>query len=318
MAVQFHDYHPGSASLREAAIAGLSATPKAIAPKFFYDQRGSELFDAICEQPEYYLTRTEERILKDAATEIAALAGGGATLVELGSGASRKVRLLLEGLRPSAYLGVDISREFLLDSTRRLAADFPWLEVHAACADFTAELPLPHVDTGGATLTFFPGSSIGNFDPAHAQTLLAALGRRLPPGSGLLIGVDLIKDRDTLEAAYNDAAGITAAFNRNLLVRLRRELNADIDPERFDHRAHFDAEAGRVEMHLVSRGAQTVHVDGHQFTFDDGESIHTENSWKYSIEGFRELARRAGLTPRALWTDADERFSVHYLETAAA
>ncbi len=317
MAVQFHDYQPGDASLAQAVIAGLSATPKAIAPKFFYDQRGSELFDAICEQPEYYLTRTEERILADAAAEIAALAGGGATLVELGSGASRKVRLLLEGLRPATYLGVDISREFLLESTRRLAADFPWLDVHAACADFTAELPLPRIDTGGSTLTFFPGSSIGNFDPAEAQALLAALGHRLPPGSGLLIGVDLIKDHATLEAAYDDAAGITAAFNRNLLVRMRRELDTDIDPERFGHRAFYNAEAGRIEMHLISHGAQSVHVEGHRFAFADGESIHTENSWKYTVDGFRELARHAGLTPVALWTDPDERFSVHYLETGA-
>lgn len=318
LAVQFHDLHPTSAatSLRDEILMGFRADQKFASPKFFYDQRGSELFDQICEQPEYYPTRTEELILADAAADIAEIAGHEATLIELGSGASRKVRLLLEAMRPSSYLGIDISREFLLESTRRLAADYPWLEVHAACADFSCNMALPDGVCCERPVGFFPGSSIGNFDPQSAENFLRGLHSLLPTGSGLLVGIDLIKDKATLEAAYNDAAGVTAAFNLNLLERLRHELNAEIDPRHFAHQAFFNEELSRIEMHLVSRLPQVVTIEGERFRFQKGETIHTENSYKYTIEGFQALAGRAGFEARSCWTDTDGLFSVHYLERA--
>lgn len=312
-AVRYHDHHPRNASLRDDMLAGLAAAPKRSSPKHFYDAEGSRLFERICEQPEYYPTRTEEAILSGARDEIARLAGPATPLLELGSGASRKVRLLLEALHPSRYLGIDISREFLIDSTRRLAADYPWLEVHAACADFCRPLRLPAAFTRARPLAFFPGSSIGNFEPGQALDFLRHLRRLLPNGSGLLVGVDLIKDRDRLEAAYNDRAGVTAAFNLNLLERVRRELDSDIQPRRFRHRAFFNPVESRIEMHLVSPLAQEVRIEGQRFRFAPGESLHTENSYKYSPEGFQRLAERAGFRREALWMDDERLFSVHFL-----
>ncbi|CAD5108735.1 L-histidine N(alpha)-methyltransferase [Zestomonas carbonaria] len=314
--VHFHDLRhsaPGP-GLRESVLAGFAAEPKWASPKFFYDRRGSELFEQICRQPEYYLTSTEEAILTRAAADIAEIAGHHANLVELGSGASRKVRLLLEAMHPASYLGIDISRDFLLDSTARLADDYPWLDVHAACADFCQPLRLPDDFDSEHPLAFFPGSSIGNFTPAEAVTLLANLHEWLPPGGGLLIGIDLVKDRQVLEAAYNDAAGVTAAFNLNLLERIRHELDSDIEPERFVHRAFFNEHESRIEMHLVSPQAQRVRIEDRRFAFAAGESLHTENSYKYSAEGFRELAGRAGFRPLASWSDPRGLFSVQYLE----
>ncbi len=318
VALRFYDHFeqaPGD-SLREECLHGLACRPKSISPKFFYDQRGSELFEQICRQPEYYPTRTEELILRRAAGEIAEIAGHDANLVELGSGASRKVRLLLEALHPSSYLGIDISREFLLGSARRLAADYPWLQVQAACADFSQPLRLPEEALGEQPLAFFPGSSIGNFDPADALAFLHNLHELLPPAGGLLIGVDLLKDRSTLEAAYNDEAGVTAAFNLNLLERLRNELDCDIDPARFEHRAFFNAAQSRIEMHLLSPQAQRVRIEQAYFDFAAGETLHTENSYKYSVEGFCRLAARAGFDSLAVWTDPRQLFSVHYLQRA--
>lgn len=317
--VHFHDQHlpAASRSLCEELLAGLAASPKVCSPKFFYDRRGSELFDAICCQPEYYPTRTEEAILQAAADEIAEVVGRDATLIELGSGASRKIRLLLEALRPACYLGVDISRDFLLECTRRLAADYPWLEVHAACADFSRPMVWPDGLAGERPVAFFPGSSIGNFSPEEAEAFLGGLAARLPPGGGLLIGVDLIKDRRILDAAYNDAAGVTAAFNLNLLERLRGEFEAEVEPHRFAHSAFYNEAACRVEMHLVSRCEQVIRLAGACIPFAEGETLHTENSYKYSIDGFRDLAGRAGFAPQALWTDPDALFSLHYLERAA-
>jgi dimethylhistidine N-methyltransferase len=314
-AVRFHDQFvaPMGGSFLEEALAGLSARPKRLPPKFFYDAEGSRLFDRICQLPEYYLTRTEERILAESADEIAALCGPDAWLVELGSGASHKVRLLLEALRPCRYLGVDISRDFLLESTRRLAADYPWLEVHAVWADFSQRLALPGSRACRRAVAFFPGSSIGNFSPREAQAFLHRLRVLLPVGSGVLIGVDLIKARAVLEAAYNDAAGVTAAFNLNVLRRLRDELGAELDVAAFDHSAFYNAAACRIEMHLVSRRPQCIRLGGRDFSFAAGETLHTENSCKYSLAGFQALARRAGYTPAAVWVDADRYFSVHFL-----
>jgi len=312
-AIRFRDEHPTVATLRDEVLLGLAARPRRIAPKFFYDRRGSQLFDAICELPEYYPTRTEMAILESCAGEIAALAGRDCTLIELGSGASKKVRLLLERLRPRRYLGVDISREFLLESVQRLAGDYPWLEVHAACADFAQDFDLPD-DAGTAPrLAFFPGSTVGNFEPHEARAFLQRIRRLVQPDGALLIGVDLKKDPQVLARAYNDSVGVTAAFNLNLLERLRAELGAELDPRGFRHRAFYDAARGRIEMHLVSRRAQEIRVLGRRFRFEPGETIHTENSYKYSVEEFHALARGAGLRPQRVWLDPRRLFSVHYL-----
>lgn len=300
-------------TMAEEVLAGLTSKPKYCSPKYLYDQKGSELFEKICELPEYYPTRTEEAILTDAMAEIAALAGEDATLVEFGSGASRKVRLLLESLSIKRYLGIDISREFLIESTRRLAADYPWLEVHAACADFTRNVALPEAIEPKRLVGFFPGSSIGNFTPAAAEGFLNSLHRLLRPGSGLLIGVDLVKDHKTLEAAYNDEQGLTAEFNLNLLDRLKREMGLAFHRERFRHRAFFNAKRSRIEMHLDSRIAQVLQLKGQPIRFREGESIHTENSYKYSVPGFQRLAVRAGFASRKVWIDDQGLFSVHYL-----
>lgn len=312
-AIRFHDAAPEETGLRRAVLQGLRGRPRTIPPKFFYDARGSQLFDAICRQPEYYPTRTEESILRRHAGEIAELAGTGTLLIELGSGASRKVRLLLEALRPATYMGVDISRDFLMAAARRLAGDYPWLDVHATCMDFSRGLALEHCPSGLPRLAFFPGSSIGNFEPSQAQALLGDLARVLGPGGALLIGVDLKKDPAVLDAAYNDAAGVTAEFSRNLLRRMRDELGARLDPEGFRHHAFYNEPRGRIEMHLVSRARQRIAIDGEQFELDAGETIHTENSYKYSVAEFTALAAGAGYRPAWVWTDPQALFSVHYL-----
>jgi dimethylhistidine N-methyltransferase len=222
--------------------------------------------------------------------------------------------LLLETLRPAAYLGVDISRAFLLQATRKLAHDYPWLEVHAACADLCRPLSVSGISETGRRVAFYPGSSIGNFEPDDARAFLHGLRPLLGPDGTLLIGVDLKKDPAILHAAYNDAAGVTAMFNLNLLVRLRRELDAEIDIPAFAHDAFYNEAAGRIEMHLVSRKAQRVHVDGRYFSFARDESIHTENSYKYTVAEFHALAHAAGYAVERTWTDRNEMFSVHYLQ----
>jgi dimethylhistidine N-methyltransferase len=310
--IRFYDYHPGSASLRNEVLQGLSQRPRAIPPKFFYDELGSQLFDAICELPEYYLTRTEIALLQRHAREIAELAGPECLLIELGSGASKKVRLLLEALRPSVYMGVDISKDFLLQATAQLAADYPWLDVHAACADFSQSLNLPHCPRQ-STLAFFPGSSIGNFTPEEAVTFLQRLHPLLATDGALLIGVDLQKDPTVLHAAYNDSQGVTAAFNLNLLWRIRNTLDSDLDPDTFAHRAFYNRALGRIEMHLVSRRRQRFRIENRVFEFASGETIHTENSYKYTLAGFQALAQRAGYRSVRVWTDTQQWFSVHYL-----
>lgn len=312
--VRFYDAHPGVADLRREVLDGLARRPRAIPPKFFYDEHGSALFDRICELPEYYQTRTELAILRRALPELAGLIGAECLLVELGSGASKKVRLLLEGLRPSGYVGVDISKEFLLASTQTLARDYPWLEVHAACVDFSAGLNIPHGDLPEHKLAFFPGSSIGNFDPDDALRLLADVGLLVGAGGHLLIGVDLKKPVGVLHAAYNDAAGITAQFNLNLLRRIRSELDSDIDPASFEHYAFYNPLAGRIEMHLVSRRRQQFRIEDKTFEFEPGEGIHTENSYKYRVKEFGELAVQAGFRQQNVWQDEDALFSVQLLQ----
>ena len=313
-AVTLYDAQPGVSDLRRAVLTGLSSRPRAIPPKFFYDERGSELFDRICELPEYYQTRTETAILRRALPELVELIGAECLLVELGSGASRKVRLLLEHLRPSAYVGVDISKEFLLTSTEALARDYPWLEVHAACVDFSSGLEIPHCDLAAHKVGFYPGSSIGNFDPDDAVRLLADVGEMVGRDGHFLIGIDLKKPVGVLNAAYNDSEGVTAAFNLNLLRRMRNDLDTDLDPDTFEHYAFYSPLPGRIEMHLISRVRQRIHVDGKVFSFEAGEGIHTENSYKYTVEEFGELAARAGFLQQAVWLDDDALFSVQLLQ----
>jgi L-histidine Nalpha-methyltransferase len=314
--VHFHDYHPSSASLMSEVLEGLAASPKVLPPKLFYDDRGAQLFERICELPEYYLTRTEIAILERHAREIAALVDDGACLLELGSGAGVKVRLLLEHLRPAMYVPIDISRRQLRASAQALAADYDWLEVHPVCADYCQALELDFFPDAARRLVFFPGSTLGNFDPDDATLFLENLRALVGEGGSLLISIDLKKEVKRIEAAYDDAAGVTAAFNLNILSRLQRDLDAEINPNGFRHQAFYNREAGRVEMHLISRRSQTVIVDGREFRFDEGETIHTENSYKYSIEEFQGLARRAGYRPLRVWTDPQMLFSVHFLRPA--
>ncbi len=314
-AIRFYDELGREPDVVAELLAGLEA--RSLAPKYFYDVRGSELFEAICRLPEYYLTRTETAILRACARDIARRTAPGSVLVELGSGASEKVRLLLDALRPVAYLGIDISRDFLRVATRRLAQDFPWLAVHAACADFSQPLALSYPPPGMKRLVFFPGSSLGNFTPEAATVFLRRLQPLVGPGGGLLLGVDLQKDPRVLHAAYNDGQGITAAFNRNILYRLRREYGAVVEPEGFAHEALYNEALGRIEMYLTSLRDQEIVLAGRRFRFAAGERLHTEYSYKYTVDGFQALARDAGYQSEAVWTDLRRYFSVHYLRLPA-
>lgn len=292
-------------------IAGLHEQPRQVSPKYFYDAAGSALFERICELPEYYPTRTEMGILQSRAHEMAECIGPQADIVEFGAGASRKVRLLLNHLQaPQRFLPVDISGEHLHEAARGLRRDYPGLRVEPIAADFTQGLNLP--SALGRRIGFFPGSSIGNFEPEAARTLLRRMAGWLR-GGGLLVGVDLVKQPGELHAAYNDSQGVTAAFNKNLLVRANRELGADFDLSAFDHYAYYQPRLQRIEMHLLSRERQTVRICGHRFEFDQGQSLHTENSYKYTQKDFEALARSAGFEPAAVWTDPAERFAVHWL-----
>jgi L-histidine Nalpha-methyltransferase len=320
--VSLHDLHPTVADLRTEVLHGLGLPAKTLSPKFFYDRKGSLLFDAITELPEYYPTRTEIAILRKHAEDMAALIGKGQTLIELGSGSSLKIQLLLTALQPAVYLPVDISRDHLLASAEALAERFPHLDIRAVCADYSGPFDLPLEPDWQSRAAFFPGSSIGNFEPSQAAALLRRIGTVLGPGGRLLIGVDLVKDQAVLEAAYNDDRGVTAAFNLNLLTRINRELKADFDLSAFRHRAWFNPDPdpclrggpGRIEMHLESLRDQQVQIDGHRIAFRAGETIHTENSYKFDLADFRALADDAGFDTEQVWTDPAHLFSVHGLK----
>jgi L-histidine Nalpha-methyltransferase len=310
----FHDLAPGEESFRDAVLSGLGRARKRIPCKFFYDARGSALFEAICRLPEYYLTRTEIIILEDNSADIAAHIGRNCRLIEFGSGASQKVRILLQMLdQPAAYVPVDISRQHLRDAATALAEDFPSVPVIAVCADYTRPFPLPPLPgMGGKQVGFFPGSTIGNFEPDAAVAFLANYARVLGPGGEMLIGVDLKKDPEILNAAYNDRAEVTAAFNLNLLKRVNRELDGDLEIDCFEHVAFYNEAEGRVEIYIRSLVAQEARIAGTRFRFAEDELIHTEYSYKYSVPEFRALAARAGFRPVDTWTDPAELFSVHY------
>jgi dimethylhistidine N-methyltransferase len=298
-------------------LAGLSARPKRLPPKYFYDEAGSRLFEEITELPEYYPTRCELSILREQAADIARFVAHEGALIEFGSGSTRKVRILLAAVpTTAAYVPVDISSEMLAQEAAALRRDHPQLRVIPVAADFTRPFPLPRAVTMLPRTGFFPGSTIGNFEPHEAAAFLRHAGRMLGRGATLIIGVDLIKDADVLNAAYDDAAGVTAKFNLNLLARINRELGADFDLDTFSHQAFYNVERHRIEMHLASRKRQIVKVAGRVIQFRAGETIHTENSYKYTVESFGALARGAGFTPAGLWTDARGYFSVQALVTA--
>lgn len=298
-------------------IAGLSLPQKALPPKYFYDARGSRLFEAICRLKEYYPTRAELALTRGHIGAIARFAGGqharGVTLIEYGSGASVKSRLLIDALRPSAYIPVDISADALRHAAAELRRLFPWLDIRPVHGDFSQPLTIPVAQGRGRRVVYFPGSTIGNLTPAEAHAFLRMTRGQVGARGAMLVGVDLRKDANVLHAAYNDAKGVTAAFNLNLLARINRELRGDFNLRRFRHYAFYNAAPGRIEMHLVSLVPQTVNVGNHRFAFEAGESIHTENSYKYSIDGFRALARGAGFRGEKVWLDRRGLFCLHGL-----
>jgi dimethylhistidine N-methyltransferase len=305
-------------SFEQDLLAALETRPRSISPKYFYDAEGSKLFDRICELPEYYPTRTELSILARHAGAIAAQMGPRAEIVEFGAGSLRKVRLLLDAMEaPARYLPIDISGEHLSASVAALQRDYRGLEVQPLVADYSQRVLLPAALPGaGQRVGFFPGSTIGNFNPQEALHFLQLAGQELR-GGALLLGVDLIKDPAVLHAAYNDAQGVTAAFNLNLLARANRELGTRFMLERFAHSAFYNAPQQRIEMHLVSRQRQTVQWGERSFEIEQGETLHTENSYKFTIEGLRRLAAQAGFEPGPAWTDPDQLFCVQWLRAPA-
>jgi dimethylhistidine N-methyltransferase len=300
-------------SFREDVIAGLSLPQKVLPPKYFYDARGSRLFEQICRLKEYYPTRCELALTRAHLGAIARFAGRGCALIEYGSGESRKSRLLIEALRPAAYVPVDISAAALAAAAAKLRRRFSWLELRPVHADFSRPLAIPAAAGRARRVVYFPGSTIGNLTPEEAHAFLRMTRAQVGPKGAMLVGVDLKKDANVLHAAYNDAQGVTAAFNLNLLARINRELGGDFDLRRFRHYAFYNAPLGRIEMHLVALARQTVAIGRFRFEFAAGESIHTENSYKYSLEDFRALSQRAGFRAERTWLDRRGLFALHGL-----
>ena len=313
--IALHDFEPRLDSFHDEVVAGLTQDAKTLPCKFFYDERGSQLFDAICDLPEYYPTRTEMAIMRESVSEMVALLGPGCRLVEYGSGSSLKTRVLLDHAPDLAsYVPVDISREHLRKSASALASAYPALEVLPVCADYTQPFALPSGRRPVQhSVVYFPGSTVGNFHPRQAQDFLTRIAALCGAGGGLLIGVDLKKSSAILEPAYNDAQGVTAAFNLNLLTRINRELGADFDLAHWRHQARYNPVQGRIEMHLVSQADQQAHIGDVTIRFHAGETIHTECSYKYSLSDFDCLAQRSGWNVQRVWTDPQQLFSVQYL-----
>ena len=299
-------------------IEGLSQQPKTLPCKYFYDERGSALFEDICEQPEYYPTRTELGIMEEYASEMARALGAEVVLIEYGSGSSRKTRVLLEALEnPAAYIPIDISKDALFPSAESIAKEYPKLAVLPICADYLSPIRLPEsIPDRSRRAVYFPGSTIGNFVPEEALSFLQRMAEQAGTGGAVLIGVDLKKDAETLERAYDDKAGVTAAFNLNLLARINRELGGDFTLEDFRHEARWNKLKGRIEMHLVAKRDCEVRLGSERIVFKPSESIHTENSYKYEIPEFEALANRAGLRADRRWTDPEEKFSVQLYKVA--
>lgn len=299
--------------MADEILEGLKTSKKTLPSKYFYDERGSRLFEEICELDEYYPTDAEMHIMESNINEIADKLGSGIELIEFGSGSSTKTRMLLKHLNDlRAYIPVDISEHFLFNEAERLEDEFPNLKIYPVAADYTQPFKLPSDIPSCRKVVYFPGSTIGNFTPEKAKKFLGKIADLVAPDGGVLIGVDTKKDTGTLEAAYNDRAGITAAFNKNLLIRLNRELNADFDPDKFRHKAIYNERKGRIEMHLVSMETHQVTVAGESIHFKKDETIHTENSYKYSPKEFEKLASKYFKLEKT-WTDDEQLFSVHYL-----
>lgn len=315
--LDFLDLEPKTPTILKEVLAGLSKSQKTLPPKLLYDKRGSEIFEKICLLKEYYPTRAETEILKTFSGDISRMVGTDALIIEPGSGAGDKIRYLLPHLlEPKGYVPIEISKEILLRMTEELHTEFPFLKVLPVCADFNQdiELPLTVEDNPGKKVIFFPGSTIGNLSPGDAVNFLKKFGRMIGEGGGLIIGVDLKKDPETFKLAYDDPHGVTAAFNLNLLERLNRETYASFDLNNFFHEAFYNEKLGRVEMHLVSRISQLVKVNESVFRFKEGETIHTESSYKYSVEEFAELCAKAKFQIKKSWKDSQNLFCVYYFE----
>ncbi len=313
--IELIDQHPRLADVREEVVAGLLAQPRWLPPKLFYDERGSQLFEEITRLPEYYPTRTEISILEANAEEMTEGWDERVALIELGSGSSTKVRILLDRTDgPFTYMPIDISKEHLAEAAASIATDYPSVRVVAVCSDYTAGLDIPFWDSWQRRVLFFPGSTIGNFEPEDAREFLRKLAGRLAPDDAMILGVDLRKNPARLHAAYNDSQGITAEFNLNVLRRINRELGADFDLARFEHHAFFDPTKGRIEMHLRSTSSQIVTIGTREFSFAPDETIHTENSYKYGIEDLRRLVDGTGFRLAQTWMDEHRLFSVHRLD----
>jgi len=306
-------------ALLDGVLDDLKKSPKQLSPVWFYDERGSSLFDAICELPEYYITRTELEIMRLHAGEMASHIGRNAAIIELGSGTSLKTRTLLDHVAmPATYVPVDIAREHLLDAAGALARDYPELHVIPVCADFTSDFELPHaLSSSGKRVVYFPGSTIGNFEPESARALLARMRRIIGARGAALIGVDLRKDPRVLRRAYNDQAGVTAEFNLNALRHLNRELGADFNLDAFDHAAVWVEDMSRIEMHLISKRDQLVQIGDESVRIRRGEHLHTESCHKYTLVSFEALAAQARLRVTRVWTDPQQLFSVQLLEPQA-
>lgn len=312
----FDDQHPPLGDFMRDVVDGLSATPRSIPPVYFYDQAGSALFDQITELPEYYVTRTELDLLGKISSELSLRAGPDAVVIEPGSGSSVKIRTLLDALGDAAaYVGLDISKQHLIDACEELAQDYPDVAVGAVCANFTTGLKLDHLPLPeGRRLIFFPGSTIGNFEPAEARAVLAGFRKGMRKGDAVLIGADRVKDEQILVDAYDDAAGVTAAFNLNLLKRIRSELGAKLEVEDFRHASVWNNDLERIEMHLVATRDTSIALNGERYDFKAGETLHTENSHKFTPKSFARLAEDAGYKVVKRWSDQAELFSLYWLE----
>jgi dimethylhistidine N-methyltransferase len=310
--------HPEATAFAADVIAGLTAMPKRLPPKYFYDSAGSELFERITALPEYYPTRCELGILHEHAADIAALIPEGAALIEFGSGSSTKTRIVLGAAKElAAYVPVDISADFLERQATTLRREHPGVAMLPVAADFSKPFELPVAIEGMPRVGFFPGSTVGNFEPHEACAFMRQAGETLGPGAIFMVGVDLVKDQRVLQKAYNDKQGVTAKFNLNLLARINRELGANFHLSAFEHHAFYNREKSRIEMHLASLKRQKVRVCGESIDFRAGETIHTENSYKYSVESFGAMARGSGWSPLSVWTDRDKCFSVHALRRSS-
>jgi dimethylhistidine N-methyltransferase len=313
--IRLHNFKPGQERFRAEVLSGLSKAQKELPSKYFYDEQGSQLFERICSLDEYYIPRTETAIMEACIEEIVELLGPNVLLIEYGSGSSAKTRILLDRLRDlAAYMPIDISQEQLLQATTELASDYEGLEVIPICADYTSYFEMPVLKRPcERKVVYFPGSTIGNFELVQAGYFLEHVAGVCGPGGGLLIGVDIKKDPDILNRAYNDNKGITAAFNLNLLGRINRELDSNFRLELFEHYAFYNPREGRVEMHLVSLNDQAVQLDGTTISFARGESIWTESSYKFNTDEFQRIAAAAGFKVEHVWTDSQQWFSVQYL-----